>query len=324
MRVLVAGMGSAIGTNIAACLEADPAVTALAGMDLEPPRRFLPTAEFHFVQPGDAARVTEIVTEFKPTVVVHAWVFEPRARSSPGQARIRTMAGTESLLGALRHIDTVERIAVRSGVAIYGRGRGSAEAPTIDEPPRPTTTFGDMLTRVEDRSRAVADDLGATAVPVRLASVMASNLPNPLGRYLRLPVVPTPITTKRFGVVHLGDAARVVAAAATATNPIDTPLNVMAADPVTPVQAVTIGRRPSIPVAPFAFRAGRLLGEVTGTPIPEHVAELLSRGQVVTPTDTATLLDLPLRRSTPDAIGDLYAAGRLITIDVDRLAAGAS
>jgi nucleoside-diphosphate-sugar epimerase len=317
-------MGSAIGTNIAACLEADPAVTALAGMDLEPPRRFLPTADFHFVQPGDAARVTEIVTNFKPTVVVHAWVFEPRARSSPGQARVRTMAGTESLLGALRHVDSVERIAVRSGVAIYGRGRASAEEPGVDEPPRPTTTFGTMLTRVEDRCREVADSLGATAVSVRLASVMASNLPNPLGRYLRLPVVPTPITTKRFGVVHLGDAARVVSAAATSPTPIDVPLNVMAADPVTPLQAVTIGRRPSLPIAPFVFRAGRLLGEVAGTPIPEHVTELLSRGQVVAPTDTDAALGVPLRRSTPDAISDLYAAGRLITIDVERLAAGAT
>jgi len=317
-------MGSAIGTNIAACLEADPAVTALAGMDLEPPRRFLPTADFHFVQPADAARVTKIVTSFKPTIVVHAWVFEPRARSSPGQARIRTMAGTESLLGALRHIDSVERIAVRSGVAIYGRGRASVDEPTVADPPRPTTTFGTMLTRVEDRCRAVADDLGATTVAVRLASVMASNLPNPLGRYLRLPVVPTPATTKRFGVVHLGDAARVVAVAATTSDSIDTPLNVMAADPVTPLQAVTLGRRAAVPVAPIAFRAGRLLGEITGTPIPEHVAELLSRGQVVVPTDTDALLGVPLRRSTPDAITDLYAAGRLITIDVDRLAAGAT
>jgi nucleoside-diphosphate-sugar epimerase len=317
MRVLVAGMGSAIGTNIALRAAEDPAVEALAGFDLEPPRRWIPKADFQFARPRDAARVSEIVARFKPTVVVHAWVFEPRARSSPGQARSRTIAGTEALLGACGQIDTVEHFVARSSTSIYGRGRTAAARPTVETAVRPTSTFGEIVARVEDRVEAVAADLGASCAMVRVAPVMASNLPNPLGRFLLLPIVPVPVTSRRFGVAHLGDVARVIAQSA--IQQVSGPINVMAADPITPMGAVTIGRRPAVPVLPIAFRAGRLLGELPGTPIPEHVAELLSRGGVVEPTDTEALLGHRLRKTTPDAIRDLYGAGRLIDIDVERL-----
>ncbi len=322
MRVLVAGMGSAIGTNIALRVAQDPAVEALAGFDLEPPRRWIPQADFQFARPRDAARVSEIVARFKPTVVVHAWVFEPRARSSPGQARSRTIAGTEALLGACAKVESVERFVARSSTSIYGRGRATPACPTVETAVRPTSTFGEIVARVEDRVCTVAEQIGASYTAVRVAPVMASNLANPLGRFLLLPVVPVPLTSRRFGVVHLGDAVRVIARAATHQGPTDLlegPINVMAADPVTPMGAVTIGRRPGLPVLPVAFRAGRLLGELPGTPIPEHIAELLSRGGVVEPSDTEALLGQPLRRSTPDAIRDLYSAGRLIKIDVERL-----
>lgn len=308
-------MGSAIGTNIAMKIAQNPQVESVVGFDLEPPRRWIPRGEFHFAQPGDAARVDEIVAAARPEIVVHAWVFEPRARSSPGQARSRTVAGTESLLGACARVDSVERFVVRSSTSIYGARSG--EPPTVQSPARPTSTFGEIVAHVESRVGDVADQLGADVVPVRLAPVMASNLPNPLGRFLSLPVVPIPLTSRRFGVVHLGDAMRVIAAAA--TQPGAAPINVMAADPVTPLQAVTIGRRVPLPTLPMLFRAGRLLGEIPGTPIPEHVAEVLSRGSVVEATDTETVLGVPMRRTTPQAITDLYSAGRLIEIDVDRL-----
>ncbi|MEM7093426.1 MAG: NAD-dependent epimerase/dehydratase family protein [Actinomycetota bacterium] len=316
MRVLVAGMGSAIGTNIALRLAEDPAVEALCGFDLEPPRRWIPSAEFHYAVPGDAARVHEIVNAFEPEVVVHAWVFEPRARSSPGQARGRTMAGTEALLGACSRVDSVQRFVVRSTASIYGARRRGASA-TIDTAPRPTSTFGDIVARVEDRVAEVAQGLGASMVAARVAPVMASNLPNPLGRYMSLPVVPIPVTTRRFGVLHLGDAVRVIAASATST--IEGPINVIAPGRVTPMQAITIGRRVPVPLAPTAFSFARRLAEIPGTPLPEHVAETLTNGMRVTGCDTGARLGLAIRRTTTEAIADLYSAGRLIEVDVDRL-----
>jgi len=306
-------MGSAIGTAVAQALEASDDVDAIAGFDLEPPRRWMRRADFQFARPGDGERVTRIVNEFEPTIVVHAWVFEPRARSSPGQARARTVAGTETLLGAVQKIDSVEHIALRSGSSVYGRGSGTPTVPTVETKPRPTTTFGHMLARAEERCEQVAAEIGATVSAVRLAPIMASNLPNPLGRFLRLPVVPVPITTRRFGVVHLDDAGAAIAAAATRRH--EGPLNVIASEPVTPLEAITIGRRIPLPVLPLALRLGRFLAEIPGTPLPEHIAEVLSRGGLIKPSDLSAL-GITMTTSTPQALADLYAAGRLIDLDV--------
>ena len=314
-------MGSAVGTSLSLALEQSDHVEAIAGFDLEPPRRWLRRAEFHFARPGDGERVTRIVREFQPTVVIHAWVFEPRARSSPGQARARTVAGTESLYGALAKVDTVEHIVVRSGTAVYGRGRATPVRPSVHTSPRPTTYFGDMLARVEERTAETADHLGATHASVRIGPITAAQLPNPLGRFLLLPVVPIPLTTRRFGVVHLSDVGSAIAAAAVHGH--DGPLNVMSAEPVTPMEAVTIGRRVPLPVLPTAFRLGRMLGELSGTPIPEHLAETLSKGNVVEPSDL-TALGMEYEYSTRQALKDLYAAGRLIEVDASTMSAEAN
>jgi len=308
-------MGSAIGTGVTRALEKNDDVEAIAGFDLEPPRRWMRRADFQFARPGDGDRVTRIVHEFQPTIVVHAWVFEPRARSSPGQARARTVAGTETLLGALAKVDTVEHISVRSGISVYGSSRETPERPTTTTLARPSSTFGDMLARVEERCAQSASDLDATMCAVRLAPIMASHLPNPLGRYLRLRVVPVPMTTKRFGVVHLVDASAAIAASATHKH--SGPLNVIASGAVTPIEAVAVGRRIPVPVLPFAFRWGRSLAEVPGTPLPEHIAELLSRGGVVTPSDLSHL-GVTIKRTTTDALQDLYSAGRLIDVALNR------
>jgi len=57
--------------------------------------------------------------------------------------------------------------------------------------------------------------------------------------------------------------------------------------------------------------------------LPEHIAETLSRGGLVEPSDL-TELGVTLRRSTRDALRDLYAAGRLIDVDVSRDSAEAN
>lgn len=317
MRVLVAGMGSAIGTSVARVLERNDDVEAIAGFDLEPPRRWMRRADFRFARPNDTDRVARITAEFKPTVVVHAWVFEPRARSSPGQARARTVAGTENLLQAMRKVDTVEHVVVRSGASVYGSGRATPQRPKVTTHPRPTSTFGDMLARVEERCAHAAAQQGATFAAVRLAPIMASHLPNPLGRYLRLPVVPVPITGRRFGVVHLVDAANSIAAAATRRHV--GPLNVMAAGPLTALEAVRVGRRVPVPVLPVMLQLGRPLAELAGTPLPEHITEVLSRGGVIEPSNLAAL-GVTMTRTTTEALEDLYSAGRLIDVDIRRRA----
>ncbi len=305
-----------LGTGVARVLERNPEVDAISGIDLEPPRRWMRRADFHFARPGDQDRIVAIAKDFEPTVIVHAWVFEPRSRSSPGQARARTVAGTESLLAAAAATGTVKHMVVRSSASVYGAGVQRSRVAGVNTSARPTTNFGHMSTRVEDRCITVGRSLDSTVAIARLGSVMASHLPNPLGRFLSLPIVPVPITAHRFGLVHLVDAS--IAMAALATSGRVGIANVMAPDPVTPSEAIRIGNRVPLPVIPAAFRLGRHLAEIPGTPLPEHLVGLLTRGQLIAPCDLSDI-GFTYSRSTRDALRDLYNAGRLIDLDVERL-----
>ena len=87
MKVLVTGMGGAIGTRVTNLLEADEHVDEILGVDIDPPRRRIHRAQFHRVDPRDRRRLVRIVRDFEPTAVVHMAVFEPDARSGPALAR---------------------------------------------------------------------------------------------------------------------------------------------------------------------------------------------------------------------------------------------
>ena len=139
VRALVTGLGGELGTRVALLLEARPEVEAVSGLDIEPPRRYLERTDFHRVDPRDRARNVAIVREFEPTVVVHVGTYEPNARCSPKAAVERTEAGAIGVLGAAAECPSLERIVLRSGIEVYGRGRGAATRPDESVPPEPTT-----------------------------------------------------------------------------------------------------------------------------------------------------------------------------------------
>src|SRR6478735_2007177 len=193
MRIAITGMGGELGTRVALLLEADERVTAVMGVDLEPPRRHLRRAEYHRVDPRDRERMTTTISGFAPTVLVHLGVYEPHARSGPRSATTRTAIGTIAALEACVDAGTLEAVVVRSGIEVYGRGPGTPVRPDESVAPDPTCPFGESLLHAE----RVALDGGAKAgVPVsvlRCAPVVGPHFPSPLGRVLRLPAVPVPL-----------------------------------------------------------------------------------------------------------------------------------
>src|SRR3954454_18280861 len=116
-------MGGELGTRVAQLLEDEPSVETLVGLDVDPPRRRLRSAEFHRVDPRDRRRVLKVVQEAEPTHVVHLGIYEPDARSAPRIAEERTSAGTLTVLGQAAEGGTLERLVVRSGIEVYGRRR---------------------------------------------------------------------------------------------------------------------------------------------------------------------------------------------------------
>src|SRR4051812_27702829 len=172
MRVLVTGMGAAIGTRVTNILEADERVEEILGVDIDPPRRRLHRAEFRRVDPRDRRKLVRIVRDFSPTAVVHLGVYEPNARAGPGLARSLTREFTVAALGAAADSRELDRVVVRSGIEVYGRARGAATRPDESVSPAPTTPFGRSLLDVELSARDAATSAGAALTLVRCAPIV--------------------------------------------------------------------------------------------------------------------------------------------------------
>ena len=310
MRVLITGMGGELGTRLANQLDDDPNVTAVLGLDIDPPRR-RHRAEFHRVVPRDRERATKLIRDFEPTALVHLGVYEPYARSSPQSAIERTAAGTITAVTAAVDAGQLDRIIVRSGIEVYGRRRGAPIRPDEEVAPDPTCSFGHQLHHVE----RVCNEGGLhAAIPVtalRFAPLVGPSFPSPLGRLLRMPAVPFNLLgDPPFSVLHQHDAAAALLAAL--RHPVDGPVNVVAAGAVTASQAARIGRRLPIPTALLGWYSARLVAELAGAPVPDHVMELLTRGRTADGTRAGELLGVRPERTTPEVVEELYAWAEVV------------
>lgn len=306
MRVLVTGMGGHLGTRVAQLLEARNDVEAVAGFDFVPPRRRLTRAVFRRIDPRDRDRLVAFVAEFAPTAVAHFGVYEPAARMGLRAAAIASEECTVNALGAAVRAGALERVAVRSGVEVYGRGPGRPEVPDEHAPLAPTTPYGRTCLDVEAHAAGIARRAGIPAAALRLAPVSGSRAPSPVGRLLRLPAVPVPaFADPPFQLLHTDDAARAMVEAL--LREVDGPCNVVGPGAASPWQAVRLGRRLPVPIAGPGWLVATRLAEVAGSPVPPHVAELVQRGRVADGSRAAEVLGLTDLVPTQEVLADLFA-----------------
>lgn len=305
MRVLVTGMGGEIGTRVANALERDELVEEILGVDLDPPRRRLHRSEFRRIDPRDRRKLVAAVRDFEPTAVVHLGVYEPNARSGPAFARELTHEAAVGALGAAADSPSLDRIVIRSGIEVYGRGRGAPVCPDETVAPAPTTPFGRSLLHVERIAHAVAGSSGAALTVLRCAPIVGPHFSSPLGRLLRLPVVPVGgLSDLPFSVLHQDDAAAAFVRALDAG--FDGVVNVVGDGAVTPAQAARIGGRVVVPIAGPQWWAAQLVAEVLGAPLPAHVRELLVRGRCADGALGREVFDMKYEFTTPQVIEELY------------------
>jgi len=305
-RVLVSGMGSELGSLVAVQLEAEPWVGSLVGIDVDPPRRRLRTAEFHLIAPTQRERIVDVITKFNPHVVIHLSVWEPDARAALPLARQLTADATTAVVGAAAECAALEAMIVRSGTEVYGRGRRALTRPTESAPIDPTSEYGRMLQQVEVRAADVARRAGIAVGTLRLAPVLGKHVPSPLGRVLRQPLVPfSVLADPPFAVIEAADAARAFVAAA--AHRLDQPLNIVAPGAITALQAILRGRRVPLPLIGPDWRLARRLSHLTGAPIPDHVVEVMHRGRLADGSAARQALGFTPRITTPEVIDYLYA-----------------
>jgi UDP-glucose 4-epimerase len=305
-RVLVSGMGSEIGSLVASLLEAEPWVDGLEGIDVDPPRRRLHRAVFHRIDPRDRERVVDVVTEFDPHVLIHLAVWEPDARVHTAMAKRLTDDAAISILGAAAECPSLEHIVVRSGAEIYGRARGALTRPDESAPVAPTSEFGRMVARIEATASDVGSRIGVSVGALRFASILGPHVPSPLGRLLRMPIVPfSLLADPPFSVVRDLDAATALVAAARVG--LNEPINVAAPGAITAWQAIRRGRR--IPLANVGpeWAITRRLSQLFGAPVPDHVVETLNRGRLIDSGRAHGVLGVRPTARTPQVIDSLYA-----------------
>lgn len=305
MRVLITGMGGELGSRVAQLLEEDAEVEDIAGIDFVPPRRRLRRARFSRLDLAQLPAVAEFVTGVNPEVVVHLGVYEPHARSSPTGAAERTLNTTTAVLGAAARTGSLRHIVVRSGIEVYARGRREPTVPDEFVPPDPASRFGRICIEAEQGSNALGRSLQIPVTTLRLAPIVGSHTPSPLGRLLRLPVVPvSAIADPPFCMLHGEDAARAFAQVARGDR--GGVLNLVAPGAATPWQAVRLGGRIPLPVLGPGWRFAARAAEVAGAPVPGHVLELLRRGRTADGSRARTVLGLHEMRDAQSILAELF------------------
>lgn len=291
-------MGGELGSLVASILETDETISELIGVDVDPPRRRLRRARFHRVAPTDRNQLVELITRFDPHVVLHLGVYEPDARATEREAARWTPAAALGVLGAAAECPSLEAIVVRSGTEVYGRRRGAVTRPDEDAPIAPTSPFGTQLAAVEQTALAAGRAAGVPTTLVRLAPVMGGHVPSPLGRLLRLPVVPfSLLADPAFDVVDGHDAAAALVAAASSR--YDGAVNVAANGSITIRQALRSGSRRTIPFFGPEWSIARPILAMQGAPIPLHVMELVHRGRLADGSRAREILGVsPLLRTS--------------------------
>ncbi|HEX9258041.1 MAG TPA: NAD-dependent epimerase/dehydratase family protein [Acidimicrobiales bacterium] len=304
-RVLISGMGGELGSRVAQLLENESWVGAIEGLDIDPPRRRLRRAHFHRIEPRDRRRTYDVVARFDPHVVLHLALYEPNARANPRSAVERSEAAALGVLGAAAECSSLQQIVVRSGIEVYGRRRGAATRPDETVEPDPTTPFGRSLHHAELLAREAGLATRAPVTLLRFAPVVGPHVPSPLGRFLRLPLVPVSLLANpSFSLLHVEDAAHAVIVAA--QKGYDGPLNVVASGAVTAEQAARFGGRIPLPLVGPQWPVARVVAGAAGAPVPEHVLELVHRGRTADAALAHRVLGFAPQASTPDVVKHLF------------------
>ena len=161
------------------------------------------------------------------------------------------------------------------------------------------------MAAVEADCEKVAGRLGVPLATLRFAPISGAHMPSPLARYLRLPIVPVALRRPLFQLVHLDDVARATELAL--LRGFDGPVNIAAVDAVDPWQAAWSAHRLPVPLPAAGLLLTGPMTEIVGSPLPDHVRELLRRGRRATTGHATSHLSFTARHSTHEIVADLHA-----------------
>ena len=310
-RVLITGIASYLGTELARSLEDDPEVEHVVGLDTKRPRADLRRTELIEADIRDPDIAKLIPATGVDTVVHNQIVRQPGPGMSSRAAHDINVIGSLQLLAACERVETLRTIVVRGSAGIYGSEPAAPQFFTEDMarlyPLR--TRFQRDVAEIEnlfETFRRRHDEVVCTMLRYQLTIGPAHR--TQITRYLSLPVVPTYLGfDPRIQLIHEADALDAFVAAV--RNPVRGAVNVAARGTVGLTRAIRLAGRPSLPVPSSLFgtttQLGRRLGLFDFSP---DFRRLLRYGRGVDTTRLEQEVGFVPRHSTVDAVRDYVAA----------------
>src|ERR671927_542081 len=255
-RILITGIASYLGTELARRLEQDPDVEYVVGLDTRKPRAALEKTEFIEADIRNPV-IAKLIAPTRVDTVVHNQIVRRSAaeRVSPRKAHDINVIGSLQLLAACEKADTVRAIVIRGSAGIYGA-----------EPAAPQFFTEDMSRLYPLRTR-FQRDVGeienlfetfrrrhphVTCTMLRYQPSIGPSHDTQVTRYLSLPLVPTYLGfDPRVQFVHERDALEALVAAV--KSPVRGAVNVAAPGTIGLTRLVRLAGKPTLPIAGPAF-----------------------------------------------------------------------
>ena len=266
-RVVIVGVASHWGAELARRLERDPGIDFIAGIDIEPPPVELERTDF--IEADIRSPVlSRLLPATEAETVVHCGILWYPERGRP--ARVLhdvNVIGTLQLLAACERTKTLDRLVIRGSAAIYGCEGATPYfftermARTLPLRTRFQRDVSELEAYVENFARRHP---GLVCCILRYQPEIGPNLDTPLVRYLELPVVPTQLGwDPRLQLLHADDATGALEAATRA--PVRGAVNVAPSGSISLSHILRLARRPALPIphplfGPALERLGRRLG----------------------------------------------------------------
>jgi UDP-glucose 4-epimerase len=312
-RVLITGISTPLGSQLAQRLEADPDVDHLAGVDSVRPAAPLRRTEFVEADMRDPALAKALPRLRVDTVVHNNILRRPRPGMTQQTAHDINVVGTLQLLTACERLDTLETIVVRGSAGIYGSEPAAPQFFTEEMsrlyPQR--TRFQRDVAEIENYFAAYARRRPTVrCTMLRYQPAIGRSLNTQVTRYLAAPVVPTYLGfDPRLQFVHESDGLEALVAAV--RRPVRGAVNVASEGTIGLTKLVRMTRRPTLPLPGPLFgpmvEAGRRAGMPTLSP---DFRRLLRYGRAVDLRRLRTDVGFEPAFTTEAAVADYVRARR--------------
>jgi UDP-glucose 4-epimerase len=266
-RVVIVGIASQWGAELARRLERDPTVEYLAGIDAEPPPIELERTDFIEADVRSTI-LSRLLPVTEADTLVHCGILWYPDHGKPSRVlHDVNVIGTLQLLAACERTPTLERVVVRGSAAIYGCEAATPcffterMARSLPLRTRFQRDVSELEAYIENFARRHPRLVCCT---LRYQPEIGPDLDSPLVRYLQLPMVPTQLGwDPRLQFLHADDATGALEAAV--RNPVRGPVNVAPSGSISLSHILRLARRPPLPIphplfGPALERLGDRLG----------------------------------------------------------------